>query len=290
MQYRRMSLACRLKRALLGEGRFIPEDLSEFLGLERVYRSPPLTEEHVSAIRLIAPFCAFERPSDRYRDLWDQIQNASCWSELRALQPVFDALPRPRRILEIGPGLGRSLVFFTKKLSWRDADIHAYEGNGGDTKYTKLGPRFEDSFCGNLGILRRVLEYNGIENVIIHDANAASLDALPGPFDLIYSFYSVGFHWSLEHFLDDILALLSVDGTAIFTVPPNFETFPRLDEQFYERVPLFPNARKANRRNELLLLRKAPFPACRRLRCATGASVETACGADTRASRDSYGV
>ena len=34
------------------------------------------------------------------------------------------------------------------------------------------------------------------------------LAALPGPYDLIYGFYSIGFHWSLEYYLDDLEPLM----------------------------------------------------------------------------------
>ena len=88
------------------------------------------------------------------------------------------------RVLEIGPGLGRSLVFFSKKFGWQHCDLHAYEANGTTTKYTMTGPRFEDSFCGTISELRRVLDYNGIINVTIHDAKFVAMRDLPGPFDL----------------------------------------------------------------------------------------------------------
>jgi SAM-dependent methyltransferase len=226
---------------------------------ERVYRAPPITESHVAAIRLIAPH--FDYPPDaRYHDDWEKDQNANCWREFRVLQPLTDTLAKPRRILEIGPGLGRSLVFFAKKLDWRDCELHAYEGEGSATKYTKLGPRFEDSFCGNFAALRAALAYNGIDDVIIHDAKQIRLRALPGPFDLIYSFYSIGFHWSLEHFLDDILALLDDDGTGVFIVPAGFTALPHPKPLHQRLLPLNPAERKANRRNSLLVLRKKPFP------------------------------
>lgn len=237
--------------------------LKEALGIsprvERIYRAPPITEAHAAAIRLIAPHFDYA-PDAGYHDAWERNQNANCWQEFRVLRPVFDALPKPRRVLEIGPGLGRSLVFFTKKLGWQDCDLHAYEGEGMTTKYTKLGPRFEDSFCGNFAALKAALAFNGVEGATIHDARQVSLAGLPGPFDLVYSFYSVGFHWSLEHFLDDVLSLLSDDGTGIFIVPAGFSEFPRLKALHYLLLPLNPAERKANRRNRLLLLRKQPFP------------------------------
>jgi SAM-dependent methyltransferase len=255
-----MSLAQRLKRTFSGGRPAIPEAVSAFVGMERLYRTPPLTDEFVSAIHLIAPNCSDYRPTPRYRDFWEQYQNAASWAEYRALEPILGVLPTPRRVLELGPGLGRSLVFFTKKLGWQNVDIHALEGNGTSTKYTKLGPRYEDSFCGNIKILTSVLEYNGIKNVSIHDAATTSLKELPGTFDLLYSFYSIGFHWSLEYFLDDLLALMDEKGTAIFTVPPSFEISLRLAELPHRLLPLHPSAAKANSRDNLFVLRKSAFP------------------------------
>ena len=39
-----------------------------------------------------------------------------------------------------------------------------------------------------------MLDYNGVEQYEIFDAEQLPLAALPGPYDLIYGFYSIGFH------------------------------------------------------------------------------------------------
>jgi hypothetical protein len=78
-------------------------------------------------------------------------------------------------------------------------------------------------------MLCHVLQYNGVHDVTIFDAANMGLGELPGrPYNLIYSFYSIGFHWSLEHFLDDLLTLLEDGGTAIFTTSTDFEPFESL--------------------------------------------------------------
>src|SRR5690606_19073163 len=242
------AVAARLKRKIFGasEQPAIDADLA---AREHVVRAPPLTPELIAAIRLIAPHYDIG-PTEAHRDLWQADQNAACWSEYLALAPVLQSLPSPKRIVEIGPGLGRSLVFFSKQLDWAADDIHAYEGEGSATKYTMLGPRFEDSFCGNFSQLRAVLVYNGIDNVTVHDAAKMPMTALPGPFDLIYSFYSIGFHWALEHFLDDILALLAEGGTAIFTLAPDFQMSERIRAVPHEIV----EARSPLRKRQALQL------------------------------------
>jgi hypothetical protein len=92
--------------------------------LERVFRSPPMSRELVRAIRLISPHLNF-RPNEASRDYWESEQNGACWAEYEKLRDTLSALPKPMRVLEIGPGLGRSLVFFSKMFGWQDCDLHA---------------------------------------------------------------------------------------------------------------------------------------------------------------------
>lgn len=200
-----------------------------------IFRAPPFTAEMVSAIKLIAPHFNLAA-DDKSRHFWEEDQNGSCWGEFEALSPLFKQMQRPGKVLEIGPGMGRSLVFFSKKLGWENVELHAYEGDGVATKYRLMGPRFEDSFCGNLKLLQQVLEYNGLDNVKILDAYKYKLADLPGPYDFLYSFYSIGFHWALEHFLDDILKLMNDDSIAVFTVPPQFTPFQRLQDLSYKII------------------------------------------------------
>ena len=181
-------------------------------------------------------------------------QNGSCWAEYECLRDTFSALPKPMRVLEIGPGLGRSLVFFSKKFGWHDSNLHAYEANGKTTKYTRLGPRFEDSFCGTISELRRVLDYNGITNVTIHDAKAIAMKDLPGPFDLLYGFYTIGYHWSLEFFFDEVLALMGKTGIAVFTVPQDFQPLVRLQKIPYRLIEKARSSDCSDEASEKLLI------------------------------------
>ncbi|MDH5305653.1 MAG: hypothetical protein OEW02_00580 [Myxococcales bacterium] len=242
------------------QGPRLPALDPELAGREKVFRAPPFTPEIVAAIRLIAPQFAL-RPDEASRRYWEADQNGACWGEYEALRSVLEKLPAPAKVLEIGPGLGRSVVFFRQKLDWQSAEYHLYEGGGETTRYTLLGPRFEDSFCGNLAVLRQMLAYNEVENVTIHDAHALDgrLSRLPGPYDIVYGFYSIGFHWSLEHFFDEVLALLHETSVAFFTVPQHFEPFPALAEVPH-RVLRWNAAWPKGREHRILLLSKSARP------------------------------
>ena len=254
-----MSITESIQRRLRAFGvETLPPLNEELIRLEQVFQAPPLTPDLISAIRLISPQFNLTT-SKKSRRFWEADQNGSCWGEYNALAPLFDSMPRPAKILEIGPGLGRSLVFFSKKLGWQNSEINAYEGDGSTTKYTMLGPRFEDSFCGDINMLRYVVEYNGLSNVTIFNRRDIQLAELPGPYDFIYGFYSIGFHWSLEHFLDDLTHLMGDTSVAVFTVTNEFSPFRKL-ERFSYRILNWKTVWPKDGKLKLLVLGKKAMP------------------------------
>lgn len=207
---------------------------------ELLVHAPPLSSELTQGIRLISPQFRLRAGSEHSRLFWERNQNGLCWSEYEAIAPVLDVMPRPSKVLDIGPGMGRSVVFFKKKMGWQDVPFHLYESNGEDTNYTKAGPRFDDSFCGNWDAMAEVLRHNEIEAIERFDASDldAKLSNLPGPYDFIYSFYAIGFHWSLEHFLDEILGLAHERTIGVFTLHDRFDRFDTLSKVPYRVVPM----------------------------------------------------
>lgn len=223
-----------------------------------VLEAPPFEPDLVAAIKLISPQFRLDA-DEKSRRFWQLNQNGLCWGEYDALAPFIARIPTPKKVLDIGPGMGRSVVFFKKHLGWEKVPFHLYESSGNSTRYTKAGPRFKDSFCGNLEALQRVLDHNGIEEFEVFDA--AEMDAqvgrMPGPYDFIYSFFAVGFHWSLEHFLADILDLMHGDSLGAFTLHDRFDNFACLDGVPH-RVVEFKKTWPRYRWSRLLVLSKNP--------------------------------
>jgi hypothetical protein len=232
---------------------------------EQLFIAPPFTEEVVSAIRLISTRLPL-KADEASRLLWQSESNAASEAEYEALLPLLQQLEKPRRVLEIGPGFGRSVVFFLKKGLIEGSEISLYDANGTSTrykqKYYEHPPQWPDtsSFCGNLTLLSTMLDYNGVPPYQIFDAAQMPLAALPGPYDLIYGFYSIGFHWSLEYYLDDVEALMHERSLLVCTLNKNFRRFPRL-EQFSTRVLECREVKKNATPLRLLVLSKGPLPA-----------------------------
>jgi hypothetical protein len=195
---------------------------------EAIVKVPPLDAALVSAIKLIAPQYSDLQADEQGRQLWERDQNHSCWAEDAALSPILRTMPTPRRILEIGPGLGRSAIFFSRRY-FPDASFDLFDATGHGTKYELLGNRYDDSFCGNLALLQRCLGFNHVTNARVVDAGGRG-GRLPSAdkYDFIYSFYAVGFHWSLDHWLDEILAVSHSETLCALIVPSHYQPSARI--------------------------------------------------------------
>jgi hypothetical protein len=232
---------------------------------EQLFIAPPFTEEVVAAIRLISTRLPL-KADEASRLLWQHESNAASEAEYEALLPVLEKVEKPKRILEIGPGFGRSVVFFTKKGLFAGSEIHLYDADGNSTrykqKYYEHPPRWPDtsSFCGNLALLKTMLDYNGIRQYEIFDAKQLPLSAVPGPYDLIYGFYSIGFHWSLEHYVEDLEPLLHERTLLVCTLNKSFRLFSGL-ERFSTRVLTCREVKKNSDPLRLLVLSKGSLPA-----------------------------
>src|ERR1700679_3222036 len=101
---------------------------------EQLFLAPPFTEDVVEAIRLIATRLPL-KADEASRLLWQRESNAASESEYEAVAPIFEKVAKPKRVLEIGPGFGRSVVFFDKKGLWEGAEITLYDADGAETKY-----------------------------------------------------------------------------------------------------------------------------------------------------------
>ena len=137
---------------------------------EQLFLAPPFTEEVAAAIRLI--FTRLPLKADEAsRLLWQRESNAASEAESKALLPLFAAVDKPKRVLEIGPGFGRSVVLFHKKGLLPGGEISLYDTNSTSTKYKQKyyehPPQWPDtsSFCGNLSLLQTMLDYNGIHSL-----------------------------------------------------------------------------------------------------------------------------
>lgn len=109
---------------------------------------------------------------------------------------------KPKNILDIGAGIGRSSVYFKNVEELNDTEFYLadfngkeFEKKGGCGQHDNVNPipynslDITKSFCENNGMNMKKtkiinLESNGLNNI--------------GKMDIIYSFHCIGYHWSIS--------------------------------------------------------------------------------------------
>jgi len=116
-------------------------------------------------------------------------------------EQLKDEIGNPKKILDLGCGIGRSSIFFKNMLNM---DTKFYLADFDQNEYYKDGRRNE--FLGyhnkpipfnELEVTRRFCISNGLENLGLVDLATDNIKELSG-IDLVYSFHAVGYHWSIE--------------------------------------------------------------------------------------------
>lgn len=124
-------------------------------------------------------------------------------------------LGKPKRVLEVGSGLGRSSVFINHLLKDNSveyilADRHGFpNGNTG-----AFAPAADEFYC-DLDQSKAFAELNGIKNVRTFDTEADDWTTIKNV-DLIISTCSFGMHVPIERYLDRMIATCNPTATMIF--------------------------------------------------------------------------
>jgi len=127
------------------------------------------------------------------RLLWQQESNAASEAEYDALLPLLQQVRNPEGFWRLVLAWADRSSFSARRDCFTDSEISLYDADGTSTRYkqkyyeaNRRGWPDTSSFCGNLPLLRTMLDYNGVKQYQIFDAQQLPLAALPGLYDLIY--------------------------------------------------------------------------------------------------------
>lgn len=158
------------------------------------------------------------------------------------IKPFLTSL-NPAVCLDLGCGLGRASVFLKKALKWGDGGLpHFYflDGDEGDRqiagiRWNRTGDYYNSKdatleFCSanNLGSFEFVEQLSQIRLSV----------------DLCYSFLSIGWHWSIELYLDSLAEHLAPECRLVFQIRNNnagsgFRKFSEYQIEYANRHPLY---------------------------------------------------
>lgn len=137
-----------------------------------------------------------------------------CPPEVKGLRKYFDRI-RPAHALEIGAGIGRVSVFLRNYYNWDDTTFYLLDGDSGNKQVAGINTS-KDDFYNSLKNTKLFCNANNLSNLVL--LNAAEKINVEAKFDLVYSFLSIGFHWPLSFYLDDIFDHLAEGCVLVFGV------------------------------------------------------------------------
>lgn len=125
----------------------------------------------------------------------------------------------PKRVLDLGCGLGRSSVYMNYRLG--DPSIHYVLADSTQVPASMTAVRtgwnpgavFYNDMCRTAAFARA----HGLTNFSTIDIRESPVSEL-APVDLVMSFLSVGFHYPIEDALPDLIRILNPGGVMIFGV------------------------------------------------------------------------
>jgi SAM-dependent methyltransferase len=145
--------------------------------------------------------------------------------EFSPFEALFSSI-KPKRILELGAGLGRASVFLKNTYSWEDTEFHLLDGDSGTEQIAGIHAELETSFYNSMTATRTFCTANGIQESNLFLLNAEQSIQLPDRyFDLCYSVKSIGFHWPINSYLK-ILSSKMVSGGLLLFELRNAQRYP----------------------------------------------------------------
>lgn len=137
--------------------------------------------------------------------------------EIKHLEEILSST-NPKNVLEIGGGIGRASVYFSKRYGWEETNFYMLDGNSGDTQICPVAGKGQKDFYNSFAATEEFCQANGIDKnrLFLLDADNNEWENLPIKFDLIYSFLSIGFHWSIHLYLDRLHKFCTPNTRLIF--------------------------------------------------------------------------
>ncbi len=169
-------------------------------------------------------------------DIYKTRLMGACILEYNALKTFFTNEFKdqvPEKIIDFGCGLARSSVFFMHMFNWHSAKFFLVDGNANVFQLSNnqrlfhqdINLMFEkgETFYTDFDLLDRFATSNKMQNFELVDLNThrQRLSQIKNV-NLLYSFYSIGYHWDILPTLDfyGIHDLLKTDAFLIFGIRP----------------------------------------------------------------------
>lgn len=144
----------------------------------------------------------------------------------------------PKRVLELGCGLGRMSIFLNHKL--KDSTEFILADVSEESDKIRYGWDPKESYYNSLDLTAKFSEIHGLTNYRTFNLLSEDLRSL-ADIDLVMSFLSVGFHYPIDQYFAKLLDITSDDCTMIFGVRQGTCDLEKY-KKFFKEVHSVPNS------------------------------------------------
>lgn len=154
-----------------------------------------------------------------------EFQYKMCVDEYKHLKDIIKKIG-PKQVVDLGCGMGRSSVFFRQMLKMDqvkfflcDFNRNTWRPNGENKGALGYHENSVPMPFNSLSLTERYCDYNGLTNRQILDLESKDIASLRD-IDLVWSFYSVGYHWSIDKAVEqyNLLEITSPNAKFLFGV------------------------------------------------------------------------
>lgn len=142
----------------------------------------------------------------------------SDYTECPELAPLHELLltRQPKRVLELGAGLGRGSVYLKNRYNWNATEFFLADGDSGTQQIAGIHYQLEPGFYNSLVATCDFCLANGIAEDKLYLINLENTEIPDVQFDFCFSIKSIGFHWPINDYLRMLRSKIAKGALLLF--------------------------------------------------------------------------
>lgn len=156
----------------------------------------------------------FSKETEKYAKMQNS-GNLNCYEESEILDLICEKIKdkEPRNVLELGSGIGRGTLYIYKKIGWENTHFYLLDSNGEKIK-GGISNSKKNFFYNSTKAAKLFCKDNGLKKFTVIDIEKEEMPDVK--FDIVFSVISIGFHWSVDKYLDKLVDKLHKDSLLLF--------------------------------------------------------------------------
>jgi SAM-dependent methyltransferase len=163
----------------------------------------------------VQKYLKLQRTKNTYKSLFDPVAHVDTEVTLEMEKYIVNL--KVENILELGCGVGESSVYFFNKFdNLKESTFYLLDGDSGNKSIYYINYDSDKDFYNSMSATKEFCETHNLRNHVL--INYEKEDIPEVKFDLVYSTFSIGFHWPVSLYLEKIKNNLNEGALLLFHI------------------------------------------------------------------------